>query len=97
MQKILIGLPPENVEVIENSEETDALAQAYINAGVLSEGAKADAEHIACASVAEVDMVISWNFKHIVHYEKINGYQAINLLNGYKTIRIYSPQEVVEL
>ncbi len=39
--------------------------------------------------------VVSWNFKHIVHYEKIAGYQAVNLLNGYKEIRIYSPKEVV--
>jgi len=46
--------------------------------------------------VAEVDFVISWNFKHIVHFEKIAGYQAVNLMNGYKEVRIYSPKEVVE-
>ena len=33
---------------------------------------------------------------YIVHYEKISGYQAVNLLNGYKSIHIYSPKEVVE-
>jgi hypothetical protein len=57
----------------------------------------ADAQHIAAASVAEADMVVSWNFRHIVHYEKINGYHAVNLLNGYKPIPIYSPREVVSL
>lgn len=46
--------------------------------------------------VAEVDFAVSWNFKHIVHYEKISGYQAVNLLKGYKPILIYSPKEVVE-
>ena len=56
---------------------------------------QADAEHIASASVAEVDFVVSWNFKHIVQFEKIAGYQAVNLLNGYREIRIYSPKEVV--
>jgi len=42
-----------------------------------------------------VDFVVSWNFKHIVHFEKISGYQAVNLMNGYRKIRIYSPREVV--
>lgn len=47
------------------------------------------------ASLADVDFIVSWNFKHIVHYEKINGYHAVNLLHGYKQIRIYSPKEIV--
>jgi len=54
-----------------------------------------DCRHIACATVNKVDYLVSWNFKHIVHYEKINGYHAVNLLNGYKQIQIYSPKEVV--
>jgi len=45
--------------------------------------------------VADVDFVVSWNFKHIVHYEKIIAYHAVNLMNGYKEIGIYSPKEVV--
>ena len=69
---------------------------AYLKAGILRQEARADAEHIAAASVADVDFVISWNFKHVVLYEKISGYQAINLMNSYKEIRIYSPKEVVE-
>lgn len=68
---------------------------AYIQADVVGSASKADAEHVASASVAEVDFMVSWNFKHIVHYEKINGYHAVNLLNGYKQIQIYSPKEVV--
>ena len=41
-------------------------------------------------------MIVSWNFKHIVHYEKIRGFNAVNRLNGYKEVDIYSPLEVVE-
>lgn len=84
------------VEVIEYSEEIGNLRDAYLKAEVVGPGSKFDAEHIAAASVAEVDFAVSWNFKHIVHYEKISGYQAVNLLNGYKPIHIYSPKEVVE-
>ena len=72
------------------------LREAYIEAGVLGQGSIADAEHIASAPVAKVDFVVSWNFKHIVHYEKIHGFQAVNLSKNYKAIRIYSPKEVVE-
>lgn len=96
VQKILRDLPLAQVELIEFSEEIAFLRDEYLNAGILDTSHKADAEHIASASVADVDFVVSWNFKHIVHYEKITGFQAVNLLKGYKAIRIYSPKEVVE-
>lgn len=95
VQNILNELPPENVELIEFSDEISNLRDAYLEAGILSPNSEADAEHIASASVADVDFVVSWNFKHIVHFEKITGYHAVNLLKGYKGIRIYSPKEVV--
>lgn len=96
VQKVLTALPPDSVEIVGFSEEIGLLRDAYLKAGILGADAKADAEHIASASVADADFVVSWNFRHIVHYEKIRGYQAINLMNGYREIRIYSPKEVVE-
>jgi hypothetical protein len=44
--------------------------------------------------VAEVDMLVSWNFKHIVRFDKIRLFNAVNQECGYKTIEIYSPREV---
>lgn len=95
VQRVMGDLPDEHVEVLEPSEEIDKLAQAYIDAEVIGTACIGDARHIAAASVAEVDFVVSWNFRHIVHYEKIRGYQAVNMLNGYKPILIYSPKEVI--
>jgi len=95
IQKILSELPVENIELVEYSDEINLLRDEYVKAGVVGKSSKADAEHIASASVAGVDFVVSWNFKHIVHYDKIAGYQAVNLLHGYKSISIYSPKEVV--
>jgi hypothetical protein len=66
-------------------------------AGVLGAASEADAEHIAAATVAEVDIVVSWNFRHIVHFEKIRGFNGVNTLKGYRALEIYSPAEVVEL
>jgi hypothetical protein len=49
------------------------------------------------ATIALVDIIVSWNFKHIVHYEKIMGYEGINTRHGYRSPRIYSPYVMVSL
>lgn len=96
VQQVLTQLPPGLVEVFRLSPEVHELRDAYIGAGVLGASSLRDAEHIACATVAGVDMIVSWNFKHIVHFEKIRGYHGVNLLKGYSPIPIYSPMEVIE-
>lgn len=53
-----------------------------------------DMLHIALATVAEVDVLVSWNFRHIVRLDKIQQFNGINLELGYKTVAIYSPREV---
>ncbi|MDJ0509521.1 MAG: hypothetical protein QNJ64_09750 [Crocosphaera sp.] len=54
-----------------------------------------DALHVALASVSGCSMIVSWNFKHIVHFQKIPLYRAINAVKGYAQIDIYSPLEVI--
>jgi predicted nucleic acid-binding protein len=61
VQKVLNGLPPTNVEIIESSDEISFLRDKYLEAGILDPESDADAEHIASASVADVDFVVSWN------------------------------------
>jgi hypothetical protein len=41
-------------------------------------------------------ILIALEDDHIVHYEKISGYQGVNLLKGYSAVRIFSPLEVIE-
>lgn len=94
VKKLLTSLPPEAIERVTSCEEIEALRDAYLEAGVVGFSSARDAEHIASATVAEADFVVSWNFKHIVHVEKISGYQGVNLLCGYSAIRIFSPLEV---
>ena len=50
---------------------------------------------MALATIAKADMIVSWNFRHIVHYDKIRGFNAVNLREGYLPIDIRSPLEVV--
>lgn len=96
VQALLPELPEELVTLIEPSEEIERLRDAYLRAGVVGVASAADAEHIAAASVAGVDIIVSWNFRHIVHFEKIRGYHAINLLHGYPLVAIHTPLEVIE-
>jgi hypothetical protein len=95
VKEIIAEIPILNLEIIPESDEIDDLREAYLSAGIVGSSSADDAEHIACASVADVDIIVSWNFKHIVHYEKIKQYQAVNLLKGYHSIPIHTPREVI--
>jgi len=53
-----------------------------------------DGLHIAIATISNIDIIVSWNFKHIVHYDKIRLFNSVNIESGYKSIDIYSPMEV---
>ena len=92
VQQVLSGLTGD-IEIVQLEDETTALRDAYLDAGILGEASMDDAEHIAVASISNVDLLISWNFKHIVHFDKIRAFNAINQLKGYRQIEIRSPQE----
>ena len=80
--------------ILELSAEVIELADAYLNHGILTPNYRNDARHIALATVAGVDVLVSWNFKHVVHFEKIQKFNAVNIEMGYKPILIFSPREV---
>jgi len=82
-------------ELIEVNENALKLRNAYLGANILSARYSEDALHVALATVAECKLLVSWNFKHIVHFDKISLYNAVNVLNGYNSISIFSPQEVI--
>jgi predicted nucleic acid-binding protein len=80
---------------VEVTEEALALRDAYQAAGILGPRWKTDALHVAIASVSECDIIASWNFSHIVHFDKIPRYNAVNALGGFRPVRIHSPWELV--
>ncbi|MBI5244088.1 MAG: PIN domain protein [Elusimicrobia bacterium] len=90
-----LAQPDESMERIELSSEAIAVRDRYVREGILSPMRLDDAAHVALATVAEVDIIVSWNFKHLVHFEKIRQYNAVNLSLGYRGIEIRSPKEVV--
>jgi len=71
------------------------LQQAYLRAGIVTPRWEADLLHVALATVAGCMMIVSWNFKHIVHFRKISLYNGVNRVEGYPEIAIHTPQEVI--
>ncbi|NUN98892.1 MAG: hypothetical protein HUU16_22295 [Candidatus Omnitrophica bacterium] len=95
IRDLVAGLPKANVETVSMNEETERLRDAYLRSGVVGQASASDAHHIAIATVHHADMIVSWNFKHIVHHDKIRGYNAVNLMENYHPIAIHSPPEVI--
>jgi predicted nucleic acid-binding protein len=85
----------EIAEIADVSKEALELQLSYIKSGVVTNNSLDDALHVAISTVSGCDLIVSWNFKHIVHFDKIPKYNAVNTLNGYKHIGIYSPLEVI--
>jgi len=86
-----IGDFPSEKEIVEESDESWQLANHYIAAGAIGEASRSDAEHIALATIGKVDVLVSWNFRHIVNLPKIRRYNSVNLALGYQQIEIRTP------
>jgi hypothetical protein len=95
VRKRLYDIPPEYQMLLPDSNEAFALAEAYIRRKVVSRRLYPDALHVALATVAHVNVLISWNFKHIVNLSAIRLFQAVNLEQGYLPIEIRTPREVL--
>ena len=93
---ILDVVPPKHTEVIKLSEEAEVLAAQYIERGVLSSRMLADALHIAAATVARVDVLVSWNFRHVVNLRRIQAYNEVNQDMGYGALDIRTPREICD-
>jgi predicted nucleic acid-binding protein len=83
-------------EVLAVDPGVTELARTYQERGILTPKYYDDGVHIALATAAEVDLLVSWNFRHIVHYQKIRLFNAVHLEMGYKPLQIYSPREVAQ-
>ncbi|MEA1927900.1 MAG: hypothetical protein U9N73_06805, partial [Candidatus Auribacterota bacterium] len=95
VRDILKELPPSSVELINLNDEIIALRDAYIAAGIIKERWLDDATHVAAATAARADAIVSWNFKHIVRLDKMKQYNEVNLFNGYGILTIISPKELM--
>lgn len=96
VQAALRSIPEASLVRVELTQEALRLAELYISEGVIHSANLLDAEHIAIATLNRADVLVSWNFKHIVNLRRIHGYNSVNLRHGYPLLEIRSPKEVVE-
>lgn len=89
-------IPMDCYRYIELDQESKDLADAYLKEKILGQASYNDAYHIAMASTNRLDLLVSWNFKHIVNYNKIKLFNSINLKLGYPMIDIRTPKELVD-
>ena len=94
VKKVLQDLDPKSAELVEIDQEVQQLASAYMSENILGKASEGDAFHVAAATVANADLILSWNFKHIVNYDRIRGFNGVNLKYGYKAMSIISPMEL---
>lgn len=96
VREVLINYPEKIFERVFLTEEAIKLADLYIAENVVGRSSIEDCRHIAIATINKVDVLVSWNFRHIVNPDKISGYNSVNLKNGYSIIAIRSPKELLK-
>ena len=96
VQDVVELIPKSCLNYLEFTEEAKQLADCYIDERILGSASRDDAYHIAIATVNRIEILLSWNFKHIVNLDKIRLFNAINLKNGYPSIEIRSPKELLK-
>jgi hypothetical protein len=95
IRRVLDELPASALEYVELDADAAELADEYIADGVVGQGSLIDAQQVAVASLHKVDVIVSWNFKHIVNLNRIRLFAATNLRHGLMTPEIRSPREVL--
>lgn len=95
VQLLVNSIPIKNKEVINFSDKAVELASLYIKENVVGLTSISDCIHIALATIHNADVLVSWNFKHIVNVDRIRGYNSVNLSRGYKALDIRTPNEIL--
>ena len=94
VRELLYNFSNDKFERVQLTEEAIQLADKYIAEKVVGKTSLEDCRHIALATINRVDVLASWNFKHIVNLERIRGYNSINFREGYQMIEIRTPKEI---
>lgn len=90
------SLPKSSIEFVEISKDAVLLADNYIKEKVIGKTNRSDCLHIGIATANKVDILVSWNFKHIVNIYRIRGYNSVNIKLGFPSLEIRSPKDIVE-
>ena len=90
------SLPKQNTERVIVTDEVLTLASKYVTEKVVGQTSFDDCIHIATATIYKADILVSWNFKHIVNVYRIRGYNSVNIRSNYPSLEIRSPKEILK-
>jgi hypothetical protein len=96
VKEIFESIPDSSVEIVTSDNASRELADKYILEKAVTEKYYEDALHIAIATINQVNVLSSWNFKHIVNLDRIRLYNSVNLKNGYSLLEIRTPREILK-
>ena len=95
-QSLMVALISEyDMMFLEQSDAIRTLAGMYVAEGIIPAKHITDALHIATATANDLDIIVSYNFQHIVKRKTVMMTEVVNLREGYKRIGIFSPTEVI--
>ena len=95
VRNLIARLKKKYIKKISHNPQAETLAENYLIAKVVGKTSIQDCRHIALATVCKTDVLVSWNFRHIVNVKRINGYNSVNLKHGYSALDIRTPKEVL--
>lgn len=96
VRKLVREMENKDTEFVSETNSAVELAREYISQNVVGRTSYSDCLHIALATINQADLLISWNFKHIVNIQRIRGYNSVNIKNGYKQLEIRSPRDLMD-
>jgi predicted nucleic acid-binding protein len=96
VQNLLEQYKQYHIEFVDLTDEARELANRYVEEKVVDAASLDDCRHIALATINKVDVLASWNFKHIVNLARIQGYNGVNIKMGYKILEIRNPKELIK-
>ena len=96
VKNLLDNYSNDHFEIVMLTDEAKELADKYIADHVVGQTSLDDCRHIALATINKVDTLASWNFTHIVNLTRIKRYNGVNLKNGYHTLEIRNPKDLVD-
>jgi len=96
VRNLLFNYPRSCFERVTLIEEAKELGERYIADNVVGRTSIEDCYHIALATIHNVDVLASWNFKHIVNLTRIKGYNSVNIRHGYNLLEIRNPKDLID-
>lgn len=83
--------------MLDVSSEAEVLTGQYAVARIVPARFRDDLLHVAVAVCHRMDMIVSWNMRHLANPNKVALINAVNRQYGWPLMRIHTPQEVMGL